>query len=201
MQVIRIDRVDRKEKMQIDRQLLIQIKKNDEKAIFQLYRHCYDHLYAVCRRYVSNEDEIGTLLNTAFMKIISNISSYKPSAPFEAWIKRITINTSIDYYRKNQKYKEMIQFPDKPNGVYGKEAVNYNEAEHFFDADDLLQLVRRLPPTTAKVFNLYVIDGYSHKEVAKMMNIAEGTSKWHLASARQKLQEMLAKQMENSKVR
>ncbi|NND32672.1 MAG: sigma-70 family RNA polymerase sigma factor, partial [Saprospiraceae bacterium] len=129
-------------------------------------------------------------LNTAFMKIINSVNTYRESVPFKAWIRRIMINTAIDYYRKNRKYQEMIKYPDDEYAVETV-SVDFNHADQNFDAEQLLELIRQLPPVTHQVFNLFAIDGYSHKEISKMLKMSEGTSKWHLSSARKKLQVML----------
>jgi RNA polymerase sigma-70 factor (ECF subfamily) len=185
--------------MQIDRQLCSAIAKGDEKIIFQLYRHCYEDLVIVCRRYVQNEDEVGTLLNTAFMKILKSINNYQNHVPFTAWIRRIMINTAIDSYRKNRKYQETMEFSDTPMEQVETRHLDFNEADQSFDAEQLLNLIRSLPPMTNQVFNLFAIDGYSHKEIAGMLDMSEGTSKWHLSTARKKLQEMLKLEMKSKK--
>lgn len=182
--------------MQINRQLLAAISEGDEKVIFQLYRYCHDQLHSLCRRYVNSEDEVGSILNMGFLKIVKNIKNYQPQVPFEAWIRRIMINTAIDQYRKNKKYRETISYPEElTNHANGQESINYNEADLQFDAEQLLQLIQKLPPVSKAVFNLYAMDGYSHKEIGKMLNISEGTSKWHLSNARKRLQDLLAKGM------
>lgn len=184
--------------MRIDKTLTTKISSGDEKTIYQLYRYCHDQLYMVCRRYVTNEDEVGTLLNTAFLKIIKYLGSYDSKVPFEAWIKRIMINTAIDYYRKNKKYRETIYFPEEDHVIYNSDlSVDYNTADQYFDAVQLLEMVNQLAPVTKTVFNLFAIDGYSHKEIAEMLHMSEGTSKWHLSSARKKLQELLVREMKN----
>lgn len=187
--------------MQIDKEILSGISKGDEKTIFQLYRLCYDDLYMVCRRYVSNEDEIGGLLNSAFLKIVKNIKTYNLSIPFEAWIRRIMINTSIDYYRKNKKYRDVISYPSEEQTIENNNlAVDYNVADQQFDVDQLLSMIDMLPAATKTVFNLYAIDGYSHREIGDMLNMSEGTSKWHLSTARKRLQSMLVFEMNKNLV-
>lgn len=181
--------------MQIDRQLLAAISKGDEKTIFQLYRYCYNDLSKVCRRYATNEDEVGSMLNMGFLKIVKNIGQYRTEVPFEAWIRKIMINTAIDHYRKNRKYKDTMVYPAEDKSISNYAGwLDYNEAEMHFDAEQLLQMIRQLPPVSQTVFNLYAIDGYSHKEVAEILEISEGTSKWHLATARKKLQELLIRE-------
>ena len=185
--------------MLIDKRFVSGISNGDEKTIYQLYQHCYDDLYLVCRRYVTNTDEIGSLLNGAFLKIVKNIHNYDSRIPFEAWIRRIMINTAIDYYRKHKKYRETIQYPDEDRIIVNSDhAVDYNDADQQFDAEQLLEMINVLPPATKAVFNLFAIDGYSHKEIGEMLNMSEGTSKWHLSTARKKLQEQIAMELKSN---
>ena len=178
--------------MLIDRQLIAGISKGDEKCIYKLYHHCYQDLYRVCRRYATNEDEIGSLLNSAFLKIVRKIKSYNADIPFEAWIRRIMINTAIDHYRKQKKYKATFFYPDEEQmSIYHKKVVDYNVADQSFDAEQLQQFINHLPPVTKTVFNLFAVDGYSHKEIGAMLKISVGTSKWHLSTARRKLQDLI----------
>lgn len=140
------------------------------------------------------------MLNQAFLKILDNLDLLPGHVPFAAWAKRITINTLIDDFRKNRKVKELIastSIQDLPEAQGG---VDYNEADKQFDAEQLEGFIRQLPPMTSKVFNLFAIDGYPHTEISKMLDISEGTSRWHLASARKKLQEMIRNAMNASKI-
>lgn len=181
--------------MNIDHQLLEACKRGERKAQFELYQLCYGILMSVCFRYERNKEDAEFLLNKAFLKILTNLESYAENVPFEAWIRRITINTAIDEYRKNQRSK--IDYVEEPMLLAGLSEMDYNEADKNFDAEELLALVRKLPPASQKVFNLYIIDGYNHKEIAEKLGMSEGTSKWHLSSARKKLQEMMKKIINN----
>ena len=182
--------------MQIDRQLLTAISDGDEKSIYKLYRHCYDDLYVVSKRYLSNEDDVGTMINSAFLKIVQNITQYQPQVPFRAWVRRIMINTAIDHYRKNKKYREFIHYPEEEKTIeHNHSAIDFNEADQRFDAEQLLQMIDQLPTVSKTVFNLFAIDGYAHGEIAEMLKISEGTSKWHLSTARKRLKELLTKEM------
>lgn len=140
------------------------------------------------------------MLNQAFLKVLDNLDRWPEGAPFPAWAKRITINTLIDDFRKNRKVKELIAstaLQDLPENQGG---VDYNDADKQFDAEELEAFIRQLPPMSAKVFNLFAIDGYPHTEISQMLSISEGTSRWHLSSARKKLQEMMRSAMNSSKI-
>lgn len=181
--------------MKIEKELIESCKKEDRKAQFELYRLCYSVLLSVCFRYEKNKEDAEFLLNKAFYKILKNLDKYKDNIPFEAWIRRITINTVIDDYRKNK--KEKIDYVEEPMLAAPVTAMDFNEADQRFDAEELQLLINRLPPVSKKVFNLYVIDGYNHKEIAEKLDMSEGTSKWHLSSARKKLKELVIKLMNN----
>ena len=181
--------------MNIDHQLLEACKRGERKAQFELYQLCYGILMSVCFRYERNKEDAEFLLNKAFLKILTNLESYADNVPFEAWIRRITINTAIDEYRKSQRSK--IDYVEEPMLLASLSEMDYNEADKNFDAEELLALIRKLPPASQKVFNLYIIDGYNHKEIAEKLGMSEGTSKWHLSSARKKLQEMMKKIINN----
>jgi len=187
--------------MDINPQLLKDCQNKDRRAQFQLYKRCFSLLMGVCMRYKKDRDEAAEMVNIGFMKILKNIDKYRSEAPFGAWIKRIMINTIIDEFRKNRKVKELIETTDFEDFNDNVGLVDYNTADQMFDAEQLEELIKRLPPMSQKVFNLFAIDGFSHKEVGKMLGISDGTSKWHLSFARKKLKEMLEQLVEQQKSR
>lgn len=144
-------------------------------------------------RYEGKEGMAAEYVNIAFLKIIMNLSKYKENIPFEAWIRRIMINCVIDEFRRNKKYNELMVRVE--NGVFpdSDTEINLNEAESRLHVEEIHQLLRLLPEATSKVFNLFVFDEYTHKEIAQMLNISEGTSKWHVSFARQELKKHLNK--------
>jgi RNA polymerase sigma-70 factor (ECF subfamily) len=155
----------------------------------------------ICRRYHTNEDDAAAALNQGFLKILTHLKKYRSHVPFEAWARRVMINTLIDDFRKNRKVKELMEHVDFSEGQWEESgAFDWNHAEQAFDADQLESYIHQLPPVSRKVFNLYAIDGYKHTEIAELLNISDGTSKWHLSFARKKLQEMLHKALNESKV-
>jgi RNA polymerase sigma-70 factor (ECF subfamily) len=120
------------------------------------------------------------ILNNGFLKVFQKIDSYKFQGSFEGWVRRVIYHSIFDYIRQNMKYTEKVVFVEKD------ETVNTDLAAgmHY---DELMKLVQELTETTRTVFNLYVIDGYSHKEIGENLSISEGTSKWHLFEARRVL--------------
>lgn len=148
----------------------------------------------VCVRYRRSEDEAAAMVNEGFLKIIQHLGKYRESVPFEAWARRIMINTLIDDFRKNRKVNELIESRDFHDTDNDHRLVDFNLADLNFEASQLEAMIHSLPPMSKKVFNLYAIDGYGHKEVAEMLDISVGTSKWHLSFARKKLRELLEKE-------
>lgn len=177
--------------MQISTQLIQDCRAGKRDAQFKLYRACFSGLMAVCLRYKKDKDEAAAILNTGFMKILTKLDTYSLDVPFVAWTKRIMINTIIDEFRKSRKVRELMEYTDFSETDTFDDAVNWNEAEDKFDLEALMMMVRCLPPVTQNVFNLYAIDGYNHREIGEMLGMSQGTSKWHLSSARKKLQEMI----------
>ena len=176
-------------------QLLKKCIKGDRRAQFDLYKQCYPFLMRVCNRYRISKDEAAAILNAGFLKILNNLKSYKKTTPFEAWAKRIMINTLIDDFRKNKKEKEHTFYAETPKLVAIGKAIDYNEADQQFDANHINSMIHRLPKLNKKVFNLYAIDGFSHKEIAEMLNFSEGTSKWYLSTARKLIKDMITKEL------
>ncbi len=187
--------------MNVNQQILEECKRGDRKAQFQLYRTCFSMLMGVCIRYKKDESEAASVLNVGFLKILNNLDKYNSKVPFQAWIKRIMINTVIDEFRKDKKFKEHIQHTDFADEQEQNIQVNYNTADQVFDAEELENLIKQLPPISQKVFNLFAIDGFSHKEIADMLNISTGTSKWHLSTSRKKLKEMIQEAIQTSKIK
>lgn len=176
--------------MLIDKSLLLDCQNNVRRAQFELYHKCYGILMSICLRYQKNSLDAEELLNMGFLKIVTKLDKYNSDIPFEAWIRRIMINTIIDEFRKNKKAKATIEYTDF-SGVHASKAVSLNEADLMFEAEELELMIQKLPPVSQKVFNMHVLDGYSHKEIADKMDISVGTSKWHVSNARKLLRAMI----------
>lgn len=145
---------------------------------------------SICSRYEKNRDDAEALLNQGFLKIVTKLNLYNPDVPFEAWIRRIMINTVIDEFRKNKKQNDTIEYTNFEDQHYNL-SVDMNDAAKKFDAEELEIMLQKLPKVSQKVFNLHVLDGYSHKEIGEMLNISVGTSKWHVSNARNLLKKMI----------
>ena len=185
--------------MKIDSKLLKQCLKGDEKAYYQLYKLCFSTLMSVCTRYYRNKEESSPVLNKAFLKITQNLEKYNSDVPWDRWIKRIMINTVINEYNSQKKNKEIFITSDLSQGSEEFDKYSYNEILSQIDADHIRSFIHLLPPTQKQVFNLYAIDGYTHKEIAELLKVPVGTSKWHLSEARKSLKVAITKSLNINK--
>lgn len=175
--------------MNIQPELISSCIKGERKAEYELYRATYSYLMSICIRYTRNADKAKEVQNMGFFKILKNLSKYDTGAPFKPWIRRVMINTLINEYKKEKIHYGNIKYVEE---YYDSDQYSaMNEALTKFDAGQIYEFIARLPPASQQVFNLYFIDGYKHKEIAELLNISEGTSKWHLNAAREKLKEMI----------
>ncbi|MGJ5642952.1 RNA polymerase sigma factor [Formosa sp. S-31] len=164
-------------------QLIQKCKRNNLKAQSELYTLYSSKLYAICLKYSRNSTEAQDNLQDAFLTIFSKISQFNNKGSFEGWLKRIAINTVL------QRYREKGVF-DIINEDLIEQVIEVEDHEEL-SLDFLLGLIQTLPDRYRLVFNLYVLDGYSHKEIAEMLKVSIGTSKSNLARARQILQEKI----------
>lgn len=149
-----------------------------------LYKQYYRKMYGVCLRYTDNADDAQDILQEAFIKVFKHIKKFRSQGSLEGWIRRIMIHTSIEHYRKNSRY-----FMVDVNEARGLEVEM--DAITNMSRDEILRLVQNLPPGYRTVFNLYVIEGYSHKEISVTLNISEGTSKSQLSRAKGLLKQQI----------
>jgi RNA polymerase sigma factor (sigma-70 family) len=152
-------------------------------------KHLYDtyssKMYAVCYRYVKDAMEAEDILVTAFMKVFDKIDQFKNEGSFEGWIRRIVVNEALTHLRRNRSMyveTDLEQADREPN---------YDQLSDHLEAQDLLAMIQELPAGYQLVFNMYAIDGYSHKEIADALGITENTSKSQLSRARVYLQKLL----------
>lgn len=180
-----------------EQEIIEACRKNDRRAQEKLYEWAYIKLMPTCMRYHKNEEDARNVLNLGFVKICKNLDKIKEGTPFEAWVRRIMTNTIIDEFRKNKNYTQLVdqKETDRELEIHGHSVDNGVWSK--LEMDVLMGLLKRLPDVSRKVFNLYVIDGYAHKEIGDMLNISDGTSKWHLSNARKLLREMVLKMQES----
>lgn len=159
-------------------------KKGDaQKALYEKYARL---MFGICLRYTSDEETAKDLLQEGFIKVFNHIHSFQDKGSFEGWLKRIFINQALENIRKS---KVNLQMSDNIQDL--PDVVDNNAEERMYDISeaDLLQMIRELPKGYATIFNLYAIEDLSHKEIAKMLKISEGTSRSQYVRARQILQE------------
>ncbi len=170
-------------------QLIKKCKKKNSKAQEQLYRLYSSKLFSICLKYSNDYSSAEDTLQDAFITIFDKINQFKSQGSFEGWLKRITINTALQKYRKQKVF-------DIVNEEQVEEVeVEVNEEE--VSLDYLLAIIQQLPDRYRLVFTLYVLDGYSHKEIAEMLNISIGTSKSNLARARYILKDKIETNQEH----
>ncbi len=164
-------------------ELIIQCKKQNIAAQEELYKRYSNTLFSICLKYSPNYAEAQDNLQDSFLTIFNRIEQFKGKGSFEGWIKRITVNTALQKYRKQRTFditnEERIEDVD--------EVIEDNS----LPLDFLLKIIQELPDRYRLVFNLYVLDGYSHKEIGNMLGISDGTSKSNLARARMILKQKI----------
>ncbi len=151
-----------------------------------LYRHFAKKMYAVCLCYAGERSLAQDILQESFIKVFKNIKQYKNDGSLEGWIRRIVTNTAIDHIRKKKKTIEYLE-TDSHDSV----PCIHNPAFVIMGFEELMKQVERLPDSARMIFNLHVLDGYSHKEIADQLNITEGTSKSQFSRARKILMNLI----------
>lgn len=154
----------------------------------KLYEMFYAYGMSITLRYAESRDEAAEILNDAFMKVFTNIKEYDTGQPFKPWLRRIVINTAINHYHKTKKHRELEALDLSENGLHKEEQVLSG-----ISYDEIIDMIQHLSPAYRTVFNLHVIEGFKHKEIADMLDIAEGTSKSNLSKAKKNLQVILKK--------
>ncbi len=157
-------------------------KKNDRHSQELLYRHFARKMYAICVSYAGDRSLAKDMLQDAFIKVFKNIKNFKKDGSLEGWIRRIVTNTAIDHLRRNKKTDNYVEM-----AVASSKYHVTNLATSKVSFDEIMEQVDRLPEGARIVFNLYALDGYTHKEIAEKLNITEGTSKSQFNRARQLL--------------
>ncbi|HLT51579.1 MAG TPA: RNA polymerase sigma factor [Arenibacter sp.] len=165
-------------------ELINNCKKGNRQAQEQLYRDYSRILFGICLKYSRNKTEAEDSLHDSFMTIYSKIDQFKHQGSFEGWIKRITINTVLQKYRKEEKLTVISENMEE-------EVLDDTNSYLDIELDTLLGYIQELPNKYRLTFNLYVLDGYSHKEISEMLGTSLGTSKSNLARARGILKEKI----------
>ncbi len=169
-----------------EEELLLACKKEDRVAQERLYKKYYHALITICLRYTCDEQDAVHILNQSFLKIFQHIHTYNSElASLYTWMQTIVVRTTLDWIKSNQKWNtNKIELNDDDSAV---DPSVYSK----LDGNDILKIIKQLPSTTQTVFNMYVFDGFTHAEIAKQLNISDGTSKWHVSNARNKIKQIL----------
>jgi RNA polymerase sigma factor (sigma-70 family) len=167
-------------------QLVKGCKSNERNAQAAFYKLFYGYAMSICLRYSNSRAEAEEILNDGFLKVFSKIDLFNTDLEIKAWMSRIFVNTAIDHFRKNKKHYHQDDI-DEVREISSKD-------ENILDslsAEEIMKLVQNLAPSYQLVFNLYVVEGYKHHEIAAQLGISEGTSKSNLSMARAKLKRAL----------
>ena len=167
--------------------ILAQCIEKQPKAQKELFDLLAPKMYAICLRYAQDNDEAKDILQEGFIKVFGNLEKFEHKGSFEGWVKRIFINTSIEFYRRSQRENIVDSIDD-----VAEQSIDSHTLSEL-KAADLLQLINGMPKGYKTVFNLFAIEGFHHDEIAKMLNISENTSKSQLHKARLHLQELVLK--------
>lgn len=159
---------------------------NDRRAQEGLFRQFYGFAMSIALRYSRDEHDAADIMSLAFVKVFKSIKSFNPEkGSIHAWIKRIVMNEGLDHIKSRGRFSEQVELE-----AVAEPAIN-NAALEELGAEEIMDIVKKLPPATHAVFVLYAVEGYNHREIGERLGISEGTSKWHLSEARRQLQEQL----------
>jgi RNA polymerase sigma-70 factor (ECF subfamily) len=159
--------------------------RNERCAQEALYRRFFPEMMRMTLRYTRDDDTAIEIVNNGFLRVFKKIHTFAFKGSLEGWVRRLVYHSMADYFRGNARYLHFLVLEEHDSSVPERGHETFYE-------EDILRAVRALPPVSQEVFRLYAIEGYSHAEIAENLSISEGTSKWHLSTARQKLREMLA---------
>jgi RNA polymerase sigma-70 factor (ECF subfamily) len=170
---------------------------NNRESQKKIYTSFYGYAMAVCDRYANNQDDAVEILNDGFLKIFREIHRYKPAyadviSSFKGWLRKIMVYTAIDHFRKNHKHQFTA---DLDNGVIQVASVGEDALDRI-SYEEIIRSIQELTPGYRTVLNLFIIEGFTHEEIAEQLGISIGTSKSNLAKARRQLQKILFKQNE-----
>jgi RNA polymerase sigma-70 factor (ECF subfamily) len=159
---------------------------NNRKAQETLYRHFYGFAMTIALRYSRDEMDAADIMSHAFVKVFKSLHTFDRSkGNLHGWIKRIVVNEGLDHMKSRSRFSDNVEIETV------EEPTINNAVLEQMGADEIMELVKKLPPATHAVFVLYAVEGYNHREIAERLKISEGTSKWHLSEARKTLQKQL----------
>lgn len=171
----------------VEQDFISALSRQERWAQQRLYEEHYGKMMGVCLRYAGSRDEALDLLHEGFIKVFQNITRYKPGTALHAWMRTIMVNTCIDYYRRQARRRT-----EDIDTAYSLSDEDSPDVLSNMTEQEILAAVQTLSPAYRAVFNLYVVEGFSHKEIGDALNITESTSRSNLVKARTKLQEYFA---------
>lgn len=160
-------------------------RKGKRESQKELYAQFYNYAMSIALRYSRNREEAQEIVNDGFMKVFTRLDKYNDSLSFQGWLRRIIVNSAIDFYRRNEKHHNHLDI------VHASDVSSSADSISQLTEKEIMEAVQKLSPAYKMVFNLYVVEGYKHDEIAQKLGISPGTSKSNLAKARLKLQKML----------
>lgn len=163
-------------------------RKRRRKSQKKLYKMFYAYGMSITLRYADHREQAAEILNDAFMKVFTNIEKYDLNRPFKPWLRKIVVNTAINHYHRTEKQRQEVELE-----LAEQDMSREQEVLSGMSYDEIIEMVQQLTPAYRTVFNLYVIEGFKHKEIANMLGIAVGTSKSNLAKAKRNLQSIVEK--------
>jgi RNA polymerase sigma factor (sigma-70 family) len=163
-----------------------------------IYQKFYGKMLGICMRYSKDREEARDILQDGFLKVFTNIRYYEGKGSFEGWVRKIIMNTSLDYVRKR---KHLIQFTDSEYDDKNAELLVEEENNDYLNisAKEIMEAIQQLPIGYRTVFNMFVVDGFSHQEIAEQLEINIGTSKSNLSKAKMNLKKILLEKIKNTK--
>ena len=173
-----------------EKEIIEGCQRNDRVCQEYLYKQYYSLFLKICVRYAKGQEDAEQLLNDSYLRIFNHINSFRQAGSFEGWMKRIVVNTCLDYLKSKQ-LKQAMQISYAANLPEESPIAFSTQTLQQLEFKELIALIQTLPPVSKTVFNLYVFEGYSHKEIGAMLEITESTSSWHLHHARNLLQKKL----------
>jgi len=165
-------------------------RKQNRDSQKELYKMFYAYGMSITLRYANSRNEGAAILNDSFMKVFENIDQFDTERDFKPWFRRIVINTAINEYHKNKMRMEKVEPISESHDL-----LTDNKIVSGISYDEIIELIQKLSPVYRTVFNLYVIEGYKHREIAEMLEISVGTSKSNLSKAKSNLRELLEKNL------
>lgn len=184
-----------KSSMSINLEAVIQqCRKNNRRAQFELYQHCFDRLMLTCNRYKKNREDALALLNAGFLKILTNLDKYDDRQSFMPWASTIMVRTAIDDFRKNKAQKLQMVYCETEEELEGSASEDFfHDVVSAMSAEEIKKIIFELPDNERLVFTLHEMEGYKHHEIAAELGVTERSTKRYLKSAKKMLQDELGK--------